>query len=151
MTGYQILGTNGTDRVITIRVKNALDLAKTQSALATAASWVPGAGPDFVEGQAYEAIAQKIGEALVTQKVDAEVKVIDGAGIVPATHTFFTVPSRPIVPSTPGTEPESDLWKFTKTYGWGVGVGVGLSGIALAIWHYFLRGEVVSSITGENP
>lgn len=144
MTGYHLLGAGSTDRVITVRVRNALDLAKAQSALATAASWVPGAGPDFVEGQAYEAIAQKIGESLAAQKAVAEVKVIDGAWIAAQPKTFFTAPQASLpTPTAPGVpaEPESDAWKFTKTYGWGVGVGVGLTGIALAIWHYFFRGE----------
>lgn len=133
MSGYAILGA-GPDRVITVRLKNALDLAKGQSALARAASLIPGAGPDFVEGQTYEAVAEKINESLAAQKAVAEVRVIDGSGIVPAPRTFFTAPSRP-TPSA-ADEPESDVWKFTRTYGWGVAAGVGLSGIALLLWRY---------------
>ena len=97
MSGYHLLGTI-TDRVITIRVKNALALAKAQSSLATVASWVPGAGEDFVVEQTYEAIAGKINESLTAQKADAEVKVVDG---VQPWVTYFTAPKAAL--PTPGT------------------------------------------------
>lgn len=139
MSGYHILGEAKTDRVITIRVKNALSLARGQSALATVASWVPGAGPEFVEAQAYEAIAGKINESLAEQHADAEVRVIDGSAIVPKPHTYFTAAKRtPRLPGMP-VETESEVWKFARTYKFGVVAGVGLSGIAGLVWHYFFR------------
>ena len=149
MSGYTILGSGqstgpaGPDRVITIRLKNALALAKGQSALASAASFIPGVGPEFVEGQTYEAVAQKIGESLAEQKAIAEIKVIDGSGIIPQPKTYFSAaavkrPPVPGVPGVPGTpEQESEVWKFARTYKFGVVAGVGLTGIALAIWQYF--------------
>ena len=145
MSGYTILGAGagqsaGPDRVITIRLKNALALAKGQSALASAASFIPGVGPEFVEGQTYEAVAQKIGESLAEQKAIAEIKVIDGSGIIPQPKTYFSAAAvkRPPVPGVPGTpEQESEVWKFARTYKFGVVAGVGLTGIALAVWKYF--------------
>lgn len=151
MTGYTLLGLNSaSERVITIRVKNALALAKNQSKLASglssAASLLPGAGnaaDSFIEGQAYEAIAQKINESLAAQKADAEVKVIDGTGIVPQPKTFFSAPpmsrAYPDVPGVGPVETDGEIWKFTRTYGWGVAAGLGLSGAAGLIWHYFFR------------
>lgn len=134
MNGYTILG-SAPDRVITVRVRNTLALAKGQSALATVASWVPDAGPDFVEGQAYEAIAQKISDALTGQHADAEVRVIDGNGIVPQPQTYFTAAAR-----APATEPEEgDDWRVARTYSWRVVTGAGLSGLLAVLWHYFLR------------
>lgn len=137
MPGYHALGAVA-DRVITIRVKNALDLAKTQSAAAGVAALVPGVGKDFVEGETYKTVAQKISESLAAQKADADVQVIDRAGIVPQPTTYFTAKKQ--LPQSPGEE-DSEAWKFTKTYGWGVATGVGVSGLVALAWRYFFRGE----------
>ena len=148
MSGYTILGAGagqsaGPDRVITIRLKNALALAKGQSALASAASFIPGVGPEFVEGQTYEAVAQKIGESLAEQKAVAEIKVIDGSGIIPQPKTYFSAAAVKRLPGVPGIpEQESEVWKFARTYKFGVVAGVGLTGIALAVWKYFFAKEV---------
>ena len=146
MSGYTILGSGqstGPDRVITIRLKNALALAKGQSAMASAASLIPGVGPEFVEGQTYEAVAQKIGESLAEQKAIAEIKVIDGSGIIPQPKTYFSAAAVKRVPGVPGMpEQESEVWKFARTYKFGVVAGVGLTGIALAVWKYFFAKEV---------
>ncbi len=144
MTGYHILGSTSPDRVITIRVKNAVDLARGQSATASGlskvSSWIPGAQPaadSFIEGQTYEAIAQKISESLAAQKAVAEIHVIDGSGIVPNAQTYFSL--APKAPSSVAPEDDGEVWKFAKTYKWGFVAGAGLTGIAGLVWHFFFR------------
>ena len=137
MTGYAILGVTaneakGPNRLVTIRLKNAVELARGQSALARAASLLPGGIDEaFIGEQTYEAVAEKIAAELAAQGAKAEVRVVDGFSVSPDPKTYFL--SR----KTPGArEAEDEIWKFARTYRWGVAAGVGLSGLALLLWRY---------------
>ena len=74
LTGVDILGAES-EKILTIRVKNYLDLAKAEGALGTIAATL---SPKTVESLVYAKMSGEFAKALKDKKVDADVQVIDG-------------------------------------------------------------------------
>ena len=73
------------DRIITIRVKNATQLAKDRGGVAALAAI---GIPKVVEAEVYDEMAKELGAELRRNKVDADVAVVDarGFGSAPASR-----------------------------------------------------------------
>jgi hypothetical protein len=82
MSSLLMLGADENVRVIAVRLKDPLAIARAQGgAVATAASYLV---PATVSGEVYSKAAAQLDDALRAKGIDAEVRVMDLAGATPA-------------------------------------------------------------------